>query len=617
MGNDNDNDIVDISDELKEPVPEETPEKKVKKKKKTKKEPEVSVNEFRKNKNKRLKKILIIAAIVLAIGGFITYRVVSAKKKLEEMMAQNKVQTAQIERRTISQAISTTGTIQSKDVRTLTSPLAGVKIDKVNYKVGDMVNEGAIVVAFSVDDINKKIGQLEEDITEAKQAKALDSGDRNNTYVTSYDGQTYNVATAYEKLQKADKDLQNDKEKLQRACNDLSDFKALHEEAKEKIDEVQADLIKTNDKLADPGLSDDEKAELTNKAASLQSKVTKYRTALDDSYSDNLQKLEDAVKTAQTTVDGTQRAYDLAYVDFNKAGYDAGFNNAKSEYNLSKGNLQANDNVKSLERQKEQNEDTLDNYIVKAPITGLVTAVNAQEGNGYQATTGALMTIQAVDVFEVTTQVDEYDINNVRVGQDVAIMTDATGDDEIKGKVTFVAPTATAQQSGSATTSASSSTSSTFEVKIDILNKDERLKLGMSAKLNILVDTHENVLAVPYDALEQKDDGNMYIYVTENESKKSDKDTKDSGNKSILGITVVGSDGKEKDAGDDSDTPTSFGEAPPDAKRNAKEIKVTVGLEGDFYTEISSPEIKEGMTVLIDSKAGELQQDMSIFGGGM
>ena len=85
----------------------------------------------------------------------------------------------------------------------------------------------------------------------------------------------------------------------------------------------------------------------------------------------------------------------------------------------------------------------------------------------------------------------------------------------------------------------------------------------------------------------------------------------------ILGITVVGSDGKTKDGSGDTDKPTSFGAASPDAKKNAKEIQVTVGLEGDFYTEISSPEIKEGMTVLVDSKAGELEQDMSIFGGGM
>ncbi|MCR5832055.1 MAG: efflux RND transporter periplasmic adaptor subunit, partial [Lachnospiraceae bacterium] len=575
-----------------------------------------------KDKQKRLRKILIIVAVILAIIGFIVYKVMDAKKKLEEMMAQNKVQTAQIERRTISKAISTTGTIQSKDVRTLTSPLAGVKIDKVNYKVGDMVNEGAIVVTFSVEDINKKIGQLEEDITEAKQAKALDAGDRNNAYVKGYDGQTYNVATTYEKLQKADKDLQNDKEKLQKACNDVSDFKALHEEAKEHIDEVQEKLLKKQKDLADAQAKPDnydEVAELTNDIASLNSKITKYRTALDDSYSDNLEKLEEAAKSAQTTVDNSQRNFDLAYVDFNKAGYDAGFNNASSDYNYNKGNLQANDNVKNLERQKEQNEDSLENYIVTAPISGLVTAVNAQEGNGYQATTGALMTIQAVDVYEVTTQVDEYDINNVKIGQDVVIMTDATGDDEIKGKVTFVAPTATsASSTGTATASAATtSSSSTFEVKIDILNKDERLKFGMSAKLNILVDTHENVLAVPYDAIEQKDDGDTYIYVTEAEDKKEDKDSADSEAKEILGITVVGSDGKTMDADDLDDESKSFGAAPPDAKRNAKEIKVKVGLEGDFYTEISSPEIKEGMTVLVDSKAGELQQDMSIFGGEM
>ena len=75
------------------------------------------------------------------------------------------------------------------------------------------------------------------------------------------------------------------------------------------------------------------------------------------------------------------------------------------------------------------------------------------------------MTIQAVDVFEVATQIDEYDINNVKLGQRVVIMTDATGDDELEGIVSFVAPTATRPQT------ATGSTSNTFEVKIDVLKK--------------------------------------------------------------------------------------------------------------------------------------------------
>ena len=638
MGNDKDPDIIDISDEIKDVIPvEEATEdakpaegadgivdvndaeggvatvKKVKKKKKSnniskKPEQDVSVRQFRTGKKKGLKKALIILAVILLIVGFIVYKVVQAKKALDELMANNTVQTAQIERMDISSTINTTGTIQSKDVRTLTSPLAGVKIDKVNYKVGDMVNEGAIVVAFSVDDINKKIGQLEEDITEAKQAKALDSGDRTNTYVNGYDLQNYSVAMAYDALQKADTDLQKAKNDLQKACDEKGEFKALHEEAKEKIGEVQRDYQEKStdlmNKKAAPNPDWDEIGKLANEVDRLTAKLAKYKDAIDN-YDKNIETYEKAEETAQKAVDSAQRTYDAAWVDFNKKGYDASFSDAKSDYNLNKGNLTANDNVKNLDRQKEQSEDSLENYIVTSPITGLVTAVNAQEGNGYQATTGALMTIQAVDVLEVSTQVDEYDINNVKVGQNVVIMTDATGEDEFEGKVTFVAPTATAAQGNA--------TSNTFEVKIDIVNKDERLRLGMSAKLNILVDTHEDVLAVPYDAIEQKDDGQTYIYVTE-ESTPGSKSA-DDGKKEILGIEVVGKDGTSKPLGDNSTSSGTGSTLPADAKGNAKEILVKTGLEGDFYTEVTSPEIREGMTVLVDSKAGQLQNDMEAFMG--
>ena len=45
-------------------------------------------------------------------------------------------------------------------------------------------------------------------------------------------------------------------------------------------------------------------------------------------------------------------------------------------------------------------------------------------------------------------------------------------------------------------------------------------------------------------------------------------------------------------------------------KDNAREIPVQIGLESDYYTEVISNEISEGMTVLVNSKAGELQNEM-------
>ncbi len=592
----NDPDIVDISSEITADNPSQTgPEK-------AKTEP---VTAFRSKKNRKWIKWMIILAVIAGLIVFVVIKVRNAAEKLKDAMEPTQ-QEATVTRMDITSSISTTGTIQSKDVRTLTSALSGVKIEEVNYKVGDKVEQGAIVVTFSREDINKKIGQLEEDITEAKQAKALDGGDRTNTYVNGNDLENYGIATSYEAFQRAGEDLKKAKDDLQKVCDEKSEFKSLHEEAADKIDGVQEDLIRKKDKLAQTQTEDpnntEKIAELTNEVAELNARVNKYRDALDN-YDDRIKTYESNEEKMQDAVDSALRSYDDAYVKLNKSGYDASFNMAKNDYNLNKGNLTANDNVKSLERQKEQSEDSLDNYIVTAPISGLVTAVNAEEGNGYQATTGALMTIQAVDVLEVTTQVDEYDINNVKLGQDVVIMTDATGSDELKGVVTFVSPTATVA-SGTAS-------SNTFEVKIDILNKDERLRLGMSAKLNIIMDTHKDVLAVPYDAIEQKDEGATYIRVVDKSvPARPDEDKKNE----VLGIQVFGTDGKERDigaAGGKEGAAAATGILPD----NVKEIPVQVGIEGDFYTEVISPDIKEGMTVLINNSAGELGNEMEMFMG--
>ncbi len=550
-------DIEDISEEIK------------KKPKKKKEKQDTSVKQFRQKKKGGWIKILVIVLIVAGIISFVVYKVIDTKNKIAEALSDTSTTTAEITRMDLSKGISTTGTIQSKDVRTITSPLSGVKIEKVNFKVGDIVQQGDVVVEFSFEDINKKIGQIEEDISEAKTVKGLDANDRANTHVNDYDMQTYYIAMAYDTLQQKGDALQRAKDNLAKICNEKGDYKRSH----------------SNDQN-DPNY--------------------------DPAYDTTVKGYEDREIDAQHAIDDAQHAYDNAFVDFNKKGYDASFNNAKSDYNYNKANVQANDNVKSLERQLEQNQDSLDNYIVTAPISGIITSVNAQEGNGYQASTGALFTVQAIEVYEVTTQVDEYDINNVKVGQKVAIMTDATGEDELEGKVTFIAPVATAASSSSAVSTGTSS-SNTFEVKVDILKKDERLRFGMSAKLNILVDTHDNVLVVPYDAIEQKEDGQSVIYVVD-----KSKEAAGAADENKLAIPVVGLDGITKKDGDKPEE-GEFGNIDKTgmaaSKANAKEIPVQIGLESDYYTEIISKDISEGMTVLVNGKAGELTNDMSMFMG--
>ena len=628
---DKDTDLVDISEEIKKAGPEGDD--------KTSGKSEAD-RTFQLKKKKKWLKWLIIIVIILAVVGFIIFRAVQAANKLKEAF-DNPDQEAEIKRMDISSTISTTGTIQSKDIRTLTSPLSGVKIDEVNYKVGDMVEQGAVVVTFSREDINKKIGQLDEDIDEAKQTKALDAGDRANTYASSYGTESYNLTNSYLSVDRTSQDLDKARTDLNDAYDKKSNYLNDYNEAKANIDSAKADLeaatveydlwktaghpdiiTKTE---AEGGLTPDDTLHnareldmdynLSTRISDLKTKVNEYESTIKN-YDTSIDSYNKTITSAQNSLDTAQRNYDDAVNKSNKADYDSYYNSAKYDYTYNKGNVTADDNIKSLERQKEERVDSLDNYIVTAPISGLVTTVNAQEGNGYQATTGALMTIQAIDVLEVTTQVDEYDINNVVLGQKVAIMTDATGEDELDGRVTFIAPIATTAQ-GNATASASN-TSNTFEVKIDILNKDSRLRLGMSTKLNFLVDVHKDVLAVPYDAIEEKEGGAHYIYVVDKAAAEAAEKKKDGG------IDVIGLDGLLKGDKDDSDDDVAFGDEDPDKKKKelpkkppgTKEIPVQIGLEGDYYTEVISPDISEGMTVLVNSTAGELQSDFEMMMGG-
>ncbi len=590
-------DIEDISEEIKE---------KPKKKKETEQKADTSVQQFRTGKKKKWIVPLVIVLVIAAIIGRIVYAVYQAKDKIADALANSNTTTDQITRMDLSKAISTTGTIQSKDVRTITSPLSGVKIDKVNFKVGDMVQKGDIVVAFSFEDINKKIDQIEEDITEEKQKKALDGGDRVSTYQDNNGLYFYNVAKSYQDVTRAWEDLQKARRDLQDVCDQKGDYKRKYEEARDNIDAKKSELYdrqqEFNDPQKQPQRTEEETKQLSFLIEDLKNIVTTYESRIKDWDNGGIKSWEQKEISAQDNVEKFQKLYDDSVVAQNKASYDSYYSSQKNDYTLNKGNVMANDGVKSLERQLEQNQDSLDNYIVTAPISGIVTAVNAQEGNGYQPSAGALFTVQAVDVFEVTTQVDEYDINNVKIGQKVAIMTDATGEDELEGRITFIAPTATVSQNNTST--------NTYEVKMDILKKDDRLRLGMSAKLNILVDIHNNVLAVPYDAIEEKE-GGQYVIYTLDDTAAAQADKKADEGKSILGIQVIGTDGLIKNSASSGDAGTT---GMPVDKSKAKEIPVQIGLESDYYTEVISNQIHEGMTVLVNSKAGELQSDVDLMG---
>lgn len=119
------------------------------------------------------KKIIIWIIIIVVIGGFISYRVAN-KNKAKVIQ----VKTVTVVQGEVKSYLSTTGTIKSKNSKDY-FPLQG-KVKKVNVKVGDTVNKGAILVEYEVADANVAVKQTQIQYDNAVLSKKMLTNNNND-----------------------------------------------------------------------------------------------------------------------------------------------------------------------------------------------------------------------------------------------------------------------------------------------------------------------------------------------------------------------------------------------------------------------------------------------------
>lgn len=142
--------------------------------------------------------------------------------------------------------------------------------------------------------------------------------------------------------------------------------------------------------------------------------------------------------------------------------------------------------------------DTLSKTTIRAPMSGLVTALPVEEGEvaviGTMNNPGTvLLTISDLSVVEAVMEVDETDVPAVNVGQTAEVVIDAFPDQTFTGVVTEVASSPIG--SGAATDAVN------FEVKIQLDSPPDAIRPGYSASAEIITGTAENAVAVPIQAL--------------------------------------------------------------------------------------------------------------------
>lgn len=415
-----------------------------------------------------------------------------------------------VERQDIENYISVSGNVEGSNIVKVTSDLNN-KVKELNVEVGSSVKAGDILCIFDSTDLQNEYDTLKAsfDKTGEKQQNLHDINQRtlNNAYTDKEDAVAQaqrainNAVTARDNAYAKYNNLAHKKDELYNQY--LSYYNAAYSGEYDEMAEKQAEV-----------------------AYSQYSQTEAEYSTLGE----QLSTYDNAVQDARDAYNRTVKTADQA------------IQNAKDSIDAEKF-----DSDSSTQSQLDKIKEKIDKCTVKATTDGIVTAIDVAEGSFPSAS--SIMTIEDNSQLRIKVQINESDILNVHEGQKAVITTTATGDKEFIGKVDRVVNIFSGQLSNAITGEASGGG---YSAEITIDDTDNVLLIGMSAKVKIILDEKPNVIAVPYDAIVEEDDGTFSVFIAQ------------------------GSEGAY----------------------TAKKIKVETGMEANYYTEITSSTIKEGDIII-------------------
>ena len=400
------------------------------------------------------------------------------------------------------------------------------------------------------------------------------------------DGMNSQLVQAEEALEQANRRVQRAEETYDKAKQEVGDtYRELRLNAsnlKKERDAAQSKVNSLTDQLEQDPQNQQLKTELELAKVELQSlqqsfdfaqqDLQSYETDSSTAYGgQSLLSIREAYEDACTSRDSARKSLELAQaaVDDQLAQYSTALEEAQIAYDNALVSQQAaetsvrqgledqraalNANRASSDTRVQEMEiasleDQILDCTVTAPVSGTITAVNVSEGG---APAGVLFVIEDTSRLEVDISIKEYDVGIVGEGMKAGVRADALEDQSFSGELTSIAPAATTAAAGS-----TSSGNVEYAATVTVDGTDTPLRIGMSAKADIVVEEHKDVLAVPYEALGVGSGGEDVVYAAV-----------DQGDGTYL----------------------------------VQEIPVTLGLEGDLTIEVSGEGLSAGTIVLANA----------------
>ena len=234
---------------------------------------------------------------------------------------------------------------------------------------------------------------------------------------------------------------------------------------------------------------------------------------------------EAGVRQAKISLDSAEENYQKMQKLFTEGAIsEQQYDQAKNQYEIAKAQYYSvsesyklitegasSQDIKAVEAQVRQAQSALElaqsqlnSTIIKAPISGSVTAVSVKTG---ELASSAMPLLSIIDVSElsVKTGISEKDIGAVQLGQDAEIFIDAYPQKKFSGEIVskgvVVDPV-----------------TKTMEIKIRVKEADIDIPPGVFARANIIIEDNPDALIIPSSALTRKADG-LYVFVLGDDEK--------------------------------------------------------------------------------------------------
>ncbi len=211
-----------------------------------------------------------------------------------------------------------------------------------------------------------------------------------------------------------------------------------------------------------------------------------------NSYQSALQSRQDAIDNAQQAIVSAQNSLDQAKANLA----------LKQEPATADQIASAQAQVSSAKAQLLNASTAYSNTIITAPFDGAITQADAKVGDQASPSTAIAVLLTNQKVVEIS--LNEVDVAKVQVGQKATITFDALSDLSLTGHITQIDLVGTVSQGVVS-----------YNVQISLDNQDDRIKPGMSANANIILDVKTDVLAVPNSAIKTLGN-NSYVEVLAN-----------------------------------------------------------------------------------------------------